>query len=206
MRRPRRDHARGRGVLPLRLRRSVRSRPRRDDPRGHDDRTAGDDRSTADGHNVRWIQHGPRPMAHGARHTAQDAGFGHWLCALEVGTTWKLEVADVVAHSSTAGRTCRHLRPHLSQSRCAMIRCARWSCLRADCTSSLPPHRRRHPRSIRLDALPRKAARGHRRPSDDRARVPARGRARDRSSRVIVATDDLRIATRSRRVRRRSAA
>ena len=35
---------------------------------------------------------------------------------------------------------------------------------------------RRHPRPFRVLALPRQAARRHRRPSDDRARVPARGR------------------------------
>src|SRR5207244_2840538 len=40
---------------------------------------------------------------------------------------------------------------------------------------------RHHPRKISLDETPRQSARGHRRPSDDRARLPARrGRRVDR--------------------------
>ena len=54
--------------------------------------------------------------------------------------------------------------------------------------------------------LPGKALARHRRPSDDRARVSARARPRARSTRVVVATDDERIAAAVERVRRRRAA
>ena len=65
---------------------------------------------------------------------------------------------------------------------------------------------RRHPRAISLDSAPGQGARRHRRPADDRARLPPRERARGRSSSVIVATDDERIARGGARVRRRRAA
>ena len=71
---------------------------------------------------------------------------------------------------------------HPSDSQLVAVLCTCGNIRRAPCfvpraLFSKPSHHcRRHPRALPLDPSPRKAARGDRRPSDDRARLPSRER------------------------------
>ena len=137
----------------------------------------------------RGRQQRPVPRAgHRRQQAHRQHGLGH-----ASDHTWRPESAAPARSAVTRAVRSSSIEPRPTQRpRESRARIAR----AAQCRIRHPVTRDgscRHSRSILLHASPGQAARRHPWPADDRARLPPRVRRPRRSSRVIVATDDLRV-------------